>query len=200
MGLVLTLSELRAGCPQGWEVLKISTFQRIFKEWDLSKEPHERDYYKLLSILTNTVVQDPTPAKEEAVYQLTRWVNEVPIPYSKEVPKQITIDDKTIDIPERVEDLSIGQNILVKQLLDKSTYVEECLSMAIAIYLQGKIEKFDYEKAKALEVKVREMKASEVYGLGFFLLSRALKRGRRQSLTLPPILSNPLRKLKRMFL
>lgn len=200
MGLVLTLSQFRAGCPRGWEGLKAGTFQRIFKEWDLSKEAHERDYYKLLSILTNTVIQDPTPAKEEAVYQLTRWVNEVSIPYSKEVPKQITVDDRTIEIPDKVEDLSIGQNILVKQILDKSTYVEECLTMACAIYLQGKIEKFDYDKAKVLEVKLREMKASEVYGLGFFLLNRALERGRRQRLILPLILSNPLRRLRKMFL
>lgn len=199
MGLVLTFSQLRAQCPHEWDGLKAGTFQRIFSEWDLDKEAHERDYYKLFSILTASKIQDPTPEKEEALYQLTRWVNETPIPYSKEVPKTIVIDDMTVVVPERVEDLSIGQNILVKQLLDKSGYVEECITMCCAIYLQGKMEKFDYDKAKALDVKIREMKASEVYGLGFFLLSRALRRGRMPQRILPRILSSLQRRLKRMF-
>lgn len=200
MGLVLTYSQLRAGCPRRWDGLKAGTFQRIFSEWELEKEVHERDYYKLFSILTSTKIQDPSPEKEEALYQLIRWVNETPIPYSKEIPKSITIDHRTVEIPERVEDLSIGQNILVKQLLDKSKYIEECLTMAVSIYLQGKLDgKFDYDKAKALDVKIREMKASEVYGLGFFLLTRALKRGGMRSMILPPILSNLQERLRKMF-
>lgn len=169
----MTLSELRAKCPGGWGEITLGTFQRIFSEWDVDKEPHERDYAKLLSILCGVKIDKIRPEHEEAVYQLTRWVNEEPVNFEK---RDAVINGKVVSV-ERVEDLSIGQNILVKQTLDKAKYVEECLSMACAIYLQGKIERFNYEKAKELEKELRERPLSEFYGLGFFLLNRALMRG-----------------------
>lgn len=175
----MSLSDLRAQCPGGWGDLTLRQYQRIYSEWDIEKEPHERDYFKLLEILCGFRDPNVTPEKEEAIYQLTRWVNEEPINYSKEVPKEILLNDRRIEI-EKVEELSIGQNILVKQTLDKAKYVDECLSTALAIYLQPKHDgaKFDNKNAQKLEKDILQMKASEVYGLGFFLLSRALKRGR----------------------
>lgn len=191
----MTLSELRARCPKGWGEVTLGTFQRIFSEWDVDKEPHERDYAKLLSILCGVKIDKIRPEHEEAVYQLTRWVNEEPVAFEK---KDAVIDGKVLKV-DRVEDLSIGQNILVKQVLDKAKYMEECLSMACAIYLQGKIEKFNYEKAKELDKVLQDRPLSEFYGLGFFLLNRALKRGGLSPKRWSLIKISPISLLRRMF-
>lgn len=196
----MTLAELRAKCPGGWVELTLGQYQSIYKDWNIEKEPHERDYFKLLEILCGFHDPNVTPEKEEAIYQLTRWVNEDPITYSREVPKSINLDGRVIEI-EKVEELSIGQNILVKQALDKAKYLDECISTALAIYLQPKYdgEKFDLKKAQRLEAELLKMKASELYGLGFFLLNRALKRGRISPMRWSLTRSNLINRLRRMF-
>lgn len=193
----MSLSDLRARCPKGWGELSLGTFQRIFKEWEVDKEAHERDYAKLLTILCGVKIENIRPEHEEAVYQLVRWVNEEPISFPRE---PLYIDGKTIDV-ERVEDLSIGQNILVKQTLDKAKYIEECISMVCAIYLQPKIDggRFDFNRAKEIEKSFQERKLSEFYWLGFFLLNRALKRGQDSQKRWSQTRSNPIGWLKRMF-
>lgn len=195
----ITFTELRALCPERWEDLTIDQFQRLFTHWELDKEVHERDYFKLLCILTGTPFREinPTAEKEAAVYELTRWVNETPVPYTKELPESVKIDSRTVAIPNDVGELSIGQMITGRQLLEKAMYVEECLSMAAAIMLQPSFDggKFDYARAKELDKTIRELKAVEVYPVGFFLLSHVLNSGRRRSNYLLRILNSLSAKL-----
>jgi hypothetical protein len=198
--VVVTFSELREKFPKGWGDLTLGQFQGIYREWEVDKPAHERDYFKLLTILGGYKETNPTPEKEEAIYQLTRWVNEEPINYSTDVRAFVDVDGYKVRI-EKVEELSIGQNILVKQELDKAKYMEECLSMVLAIYLQPRLDgkKFDFERAKEWELRLRECKASELYGLGFFLLTRALKRGKSSPMRWFQIRNSLLNMLKRTF-
>lgn len=198
----ITLSELANICPRCYEDLSLEQYQNLFS-WDLDKEVHERDYFKLLCILSGQSFkeQNPTPEKEAAIYELTRWVNEQPFPYSKSVPKSVVIDSRTILIPTDLAGLSIGQNILLRQLLEKSQFIEDNLSMAVAIYLQPLFDsdKFDYDKAKELEKIIRKMPAQTIYPIGFFLLRRVMQSGWRRSKSLLRPLVSHARRLVRMW-
>lgn len=181
----VTFAELRSLCPGGYGELTTEQYQKLYTHWDIEKDPHERDYFKLLCILTDTPFREvnPTPEKEAAVYELTRWINEEPFPYSKQVPKSIVVDDRTIEIPEDLGELSIGQNIVLRQIAEKSKYIDEALSTATAVCIQPIFDKakFDYARAKEIEKIVRKMKASVIYPVGFFLLKRVLETGSRRS-------------------
>jgi len=199
----ITFTELRALCPDGWNRLSTEAYQKIFSHWELDKEVHERDYFKLLCILTGTPFREvnPTPQKEVAVYELTRWVNEEPCNYPTEVPDSIVIDSRTVEIPKDIGELSIGQMITGRQLLEKAKYQDECLSMAAAIMLQPLFDgaKFDYARAKELDKFIRKMPAREIYPIGFFLLNRVLSYGRRRPNFLSRILTNLSARLARMW-
>ena len=199
----VTFSELRDLCPARWEDLSLDAFQKLYTHWELDKEPHERDYFKLLCILSGQPFKEanPTPEKEIAVYELTRWVNEQPFPYKKDLPDSVKIGEKTIPIPQSVEELSIGQMITGRQLLQKANYMEECLSMAASIMLQPAYDgaRFDYDRAKELEKELRKMKAIELYPVGFFLLNRMSRPGPMRPSYLRRILNSLRAKLVRMW-
>lgn len=189
-------------CPTSYDELTAGTLQRVFKEWDLDKELHERDFFKLFCILTDSVFKsvDQSPENEAAVWELTRWVIETPLNYG-DLPKSLVISDKTIQIPDRVGALSIGQNIILKQLLEKSRKIEENICIATAIYLQPFVteSKFDYQEAKKLDVVIRSMPAKDIYTIGFFLLMRVLSDGKKRQSNLNRILTS-LRKISRKVL
>ena len=200
--MVLTFTELKALCPQSFSELSCEVFENIFSQWELDKEEWERDYMKLFSILTNTPYKfsEPTREKEAIVYELTKWVTDEEVPYKRELPKTITISGKEVEIPTDVASLSIGQNIILKQLISKTRYVEESLSMATAIYLQPLLDgKFDYVKAKELREQIKTMKAEEVYPVGFFLLNHVKENGWKRasfwSLTLTSLKAKVIRML-----
>lgn len=200
--VALKLNGKPTDCPTSYDELTAGTFQRVFKEWDLDKELHERDYFKLFSILTNSsfVSVDQSEENETAIWELTRWVIESPILLT-DLPENVFIVGKTIEIPPHVGHLSIGQNIILKQLIEKSRTLEENICIATAIYLQPFVtgSKFDYKQAKELNVLVEQMPAKDIYPIGFFLLSRAMNDGRKHTSNLRLILTS-LRKILRRVL
>lgn len=183
-------------CATCKEELTIGQYQRILKEWH-SSDPDilKRDNLNLFCILTKTDFKQLviTPENEQAIFECISWVLTEPFNYSKDLPKALQIGDQTLLIPNRIGGLSIGQNILLKQILDSCQYLEEGISMAVAIYLQPEYDtqerisalndhnprKFDYAKAKELEQVVSNMTATVVYPIGFFLLSRVLTGGQK---------------------
>jgi len=197
----ITFAELRSLCPDSWTALTVSQYERIFSHWDLDKEAHERDYFKLLCILTDTPFKEvnPNPQKEAAVYELTRWVNETGVPFTRDPPKTITVDSVPLTVPDDLGDLSIGQMIIGRQLVDKSRYLDECIGMGAAIMLQPVRDgRFDYAKAKELSKEIGKMRASEIYPIGFFLLSHVQNNGLRRLNFFHKILNSLSGRLARM--
>jgi hypothetical protein len=200
--VALKLNGNTTDCPTSYDELTAGTFQRIYKEWDLDKELHERDFFKLFSILTNSsfVSVDQSPENETAIWELTRWVIETNPEYGA-YRNVMTFQRKDIEIPERIGALSIGQNIILKQLLEKSRTLEENICIATAIYLQPFVmgTKFDYKEAKKLNLLIEQMPAKDIYPIGFFLLSRVMSDGKKRTSNLRLILSS-LRKILRRVL
>lgn len=171
-------------CASCKEELTIGQYQRILKEWGIEQEDLlKRDNLGLFGILTGTnfKVGELDDESEQAIYEAILWCFTEDFKYSKELPAVLDIGGKIIELPKKIGGCSIGQNIILKQLIDSSRYVEETISMATAIFLQPEYsgDKFDYAKAKKLEAEIAKMPATLIYPVGFFLLSRAGKIGQK---------------------
>lgn len=192
-------------CPVCYEELKTRHYQRMMSpEWEPDKPIVERDYFKLFCILTDSDFKSfhATSENEVTIWNAIKWVIETPFNPPNEIPKYLKLGDKIVTVPLNMKALSIGQNIHLRQVLDKSTYLEEGISMATAIYLQPEYDqqKFNYDKALELEKIIREMPIYLIRPIGFFLLMSAVKSGTNPMNFLKKIRHNLTGKLKRMSL
>lgn len=181
----VTLNGVSYQCAGCKEELTIGQYQRILKEWDIDQpDLLKRDYFKLFNILTNAdfKILNPSVENEQAIWDCVSWVVTEPFQYSKELPTVLQIGDKILSLPKKIGALSIGQNILMKQIIDNCRYLEESISTACAVYLypEHSGKKFDLGKARELEQTILSMPAQLIYPVGFFLLSRADQSGSKQ--------------------
>jgi len=183
--MVISLNGERKEIPSCFEELTTKQYERIISEWGIEKPLVERDFFKLFQIFCDTDFTDfhATSENEVTIWNAVRWFVESEFQFSEELPKVLQVThngiSKTITIPKRIEALSIGQNIHLKQLLTKSKYLEEQLSASVAIYLQPLYDekKFDYDRAMELKESIEQMPAYLIRPIGFFLLKSALPRG-----------------------
>jgi hypothetical protein len=202
IGSIVSINGKKNSCPTCWETVATRKYQRMVKEWNW-QEPDEakRDYGHLHSILTDTdyVFKDLTPEMEVTIGNRLQWFIDTPFPRYNKLPKLFVIGDRAVEIPKNVGDLSIGQNIMMRQVIDKSNYLEENIARAIAIYLQPKLDKsrFNVDRVNELEKEILEMPIHRTFALGFFLLKRANGIGSKLMRILSRILNNRWRSSKR---
>lgn len=189
----IILNGKKYACPVAHEdpLFTIEIWQRIVSEWDISLPEEKRDYFHLFCIMTGSEFKQfhATAENEVTIYNAIRWFIEQPYEWSKELPKVLKIGDKIIDLPKKVQALSIGQNIALKNVAqasktwvnDKGTVVEyNCYAKAAAIFLQPLYsgEKFNYDKVEELEQIILNMPAYLIRPIGFFTLASALPSGK----------------------
>jgi hypothetical protein len=181
-------------CPAGWHEVTTDIAQKI-AQWS-------GDKIELFNILTGTnyakIKADTSLGS--AFFDVINFVY-FPSPVANApLPKVLQIDrGHIIEIPKKVGSLSIGQAIAVRERLEQvdariNAIIEtqpnkfcfkdgfrydEAISFAVAVYLQPLYDKaeFDLERAKNLEQFILQMPITEIYPVGFFLLSQHLKRG-----------------------
>lgn len=192
----VTLNGVAYQCAGCKEELTIGQYQRILKEWDIDQpDLLKRDYFKLFNILTNAdfKILNPSVENEQAIWDCVSWVVTEPFQYSKELPTVLQIGDKILSLPKKIGALSIGQNIIMKQIIDNCRYLEESISLAVAVYLQPQYDrkankwyefwkevsdaKISVQACKDMEQEILKLPACVVYPVGFFLLSRADQSG-----------------------
>lgn len=182
----MTLNNKSYDCVHCWEKLKTGQFQRIYREWDMDKDILDRDFFKLFSILSNSKFAsvEATPENEVTIWNAIKWVIETPMNFRTDLPKVLSIPsgllpNKVVMVPEEIGELSIGQNIHLKNELQGAKFREEKLAIATAIFLQPLVDgkPFDMKMAKKLAERLEEMPVYLIYPIGFFLLNRALKTG-----------------------
>lgn len=211
--MVVKLNDIKYECPVCWEEVKVKHHQRMISEWDASKQIADRDYFKLFTILTDSDFKQfhSTAVNEVTIWNAIRWVIEQPFKFSNEMPKALQICGKSIVLPTKVGDLSIGQNIHLRQAIDQSqalfddkgNIVEYSnYSLAVAIYLQPLIDgkKFDYERALEVEKDILEMPAYKIRPIGFFIAANVLKYGRMPVRNWLKTLANHIKTRRRMWL
>lgn len=171
--------------PGCYEEMSTRVFQRIHREWRErgieEKVLAKRDYFQLFGILTETdfALQEPTPELDVSISNCIEWYVTQSFNPPRKLPTVLLIDGRMFDVPKRVGSLGSGQNIMLRQSLNKAKYLEENISRALAVYLQPLYDggKFDYERALLFEQKFLDMPIYHTYALGFFLLNRAMRRG-----------------------
>lgn len=208
--MILTINDKKHETVNCYEGLATHRFQRLHKEWGFDKPVAERDPFQLFCILNDLPFKkvEPTEENEAAVWSAIKWYFDTQFDLTtEEVPKVIQIDDKMIDLPENPALLSSGQNIALRQAIDGTTYLNENIAIALAIYLQpiydntnrepGKKKvRFEMKRARELEKKIEQLPITVTGPAGFFLLVNALPSGKNSARTWPQILFNLRRKLK----
>jgi len=191
------------GCK---EEVSTAVYQRIFKDWaDQLQilEPEKRDYFRLFCIFANIEAKgfDLPIEKQLTLEGAIQWYIEDPFILSKELPKVLSVGKKIMMIPSNIGALGIGQNIFMRQQIEKSKYLEENISIAVATYLQPSFYgcKFDSDKVMELDKLIQELPIHLTYPIGFFLANRAEKCGPTHEKGLRQILSSLTRSLKGMF-
>ncbi len=170
--------------PVSWGTTSTGKFETMASDWD------KEDLIKLFSILSGigySAINTSTDRDlEENLIRCTRFVFTDSDFKTAPVPEFITINGKDIPIPKNVGALSIGQNIHVRQEIDRivqlrgegATY-EELISYACALYLQPLVDEmeFNYERALILREEIKKLPITTTYPIGFFLLRPMMKNG-----------------------
>lgn len=205
----------RISCPDSWAKMKTRHYQKIIKDWDQDKDIADRDYVKLFNILTDRNFETPKDINQLVkIEHAVSWVILEGFSFKKEVPNMVTINDRTANVKKNLRQLSIGANIKARQALDKSLVLMDdkgkllncdCHSLLVAIYLQPELNPhesggFNWVKAQELEREIAELPIEQVWPIGFFLLNRVYKYGRRRENPLRRILTNLENKIRRMWL
>jgi hypothetical protein len=177
----LKLNGISHYCVSSYEEMKVRHFLKILK-WDRDKDIADRDYFKLLCILTDTeyTAVERSVDNDSTIINAVGWIITQQFKFSETPPKAIEIRGKKIDIPEDISELSIGQSIhLRRDYIEKSEMLEENIAIATAIYLQPLVDggKFNLKKAIVLSKEIEDMPVNLIYPIGFFLLKRALNFG-----------------------
>ncbi len=168
--------------------LTTRVYENVFAKWNMELPIEERDYVHLFKLLRSeeaVLYNFESPVEtEEKIWQLVRWFVESSPNYASEPPKVFTLGGKEIEVPKNVGALSAGQNIVLRQMMDKGKYINQFIGMAVAIYLQPLVDGTKFKKSRAVELYEQEIAsrpASEIYPLGFFLLNRVNKNGLTQA-------------------
>lgn len=179
-------------CATCREELTTDQYQRILKEWGIDQpDLMKRDWLKLFNILSNAhfTAVNMSLEVEQAIWECVAWVLAWDLRFPTELPKVFEIGDRILSVPKKVGACSFGQNVILKQVIDRSKYIEENIAMATAVYLTpeffGELDgekklrpaEFSAEKARELEQEILKMPAHIIYPVGFFLLSRANQSG-----------------------
>ena len=160
--------------PESWAGVTVDQYQRIVK---LEKN----DIIGLFSILCNVnykLLHDLVdPYVENNLIRCTSFVQDQSFKTGS-IPTWMHINGRDIKVP-KVDGLTIGQSIHIRQKLEEVEMYEQTISLATACYLQPLYdqEEFDYESALELEKEILKMPITEIYPLGFFLLNQMMSGG-----------------------
>ena len=196
---LVTNDKAKVKCPAGWHEVTTETAQKI-AQWT-------GDKIELFNILTGTnyakVKADTSLGS--AFFDAINFAYFPSVVANAPLPKVLQIDrGHIIEIPKKIGGLSIGQSIAVRERLEQvearinksietspnkfcftgNFMYDEAISFAVAVYLQPLYDKidndkadFDLDRAKNLEQFILQMPITEIYPVGFFLLTQQLKRG-----------------------
>ncbi len=173
----------RIRVPDCWNNCSTEIFQRIISQWDTDKEIKDRSVLKLFNLMIDLEISpnDDDLDLEAAIWECTRFVYYEPMDFTQlEVPKFLNIGGTVIPIPKDLGRMKIGQNIHVRQELMAVKDPNAAMSIITAIYLQPLYDKapFDFHRAKEIEKTILQIPITQVYPIGFFLLTQLRSYGK----------------------
>lgn len=89
------------------------------------------------------------------------------------LPKVLSIFGKLYEVPKNLGNMSVGQAIMLRQLMDEEPNTNQLIAKAAAIYLQSVIDgKVDAKRIEEIEIELLQTSCTTVFPIGFFLLRR----------------------------
>jgi hypothetical protein len=165
--------------PLSWDETPTGLFQRYVKEWDGA------DRIKLFCIQTGydetTVRTSTSESLSDIIERCTDYVFLNNADFSRlPLPKVVIIGNKALLIPKDIEEMTIEQNMVLKNAMAGSTDLRELISLACAVYLQPIYDNapFDHTSYKNLQAFIDACPITDTYPIGFFLLNRQRRRGK----------------------
>lgn len=169
--------------PDSWDKLTTDQYQRIVKtvkdqetkptRTHEDKQAYLLELFSILSGIDNIKLGATVDgALEQKLILASQFITTTKAEFSKDIPFYFDLDGERVEVPTRLQKLSIGQNIHVQLKAEGVRTYDEIISFAIAVYLQPLIDKkpFDYYRVLEIEKKVKQLPITKTYGLGFFLL------------------------------
>jgi len=191
--------------PVCWEETNTRIYQNLIRDWQPEiTDPLKRDPDKLFHIIAgqkypfsiiNMRGDSAVGRAISFVYDQPKWFENLPL------PNFIIIEGKKHKIPMKLKELTIGQNIILKQLLQKEKDLRVLIAKAVSIYMQPFVDQkpFNEGRAEEIEEEVLEMPITQTYALGFFLLSRLTNSGWKLPTGFLYLMGNLMRGVRRYF-
>lgn len=89
------------------------------------------------------------------------------------IPKVLPMFGNVYEIPKNMGNMSVGQAIMLRQLMDEEPNTNQLIAKAAAIYLQSVIDgKVDAKRIDEVEAELLQMSCTVVFPIGFFLLRK----------------------------
>lgn len=159
--------------PICWDETTTRAFQRI-------KAKGEMTMLQAFCLLNNLdydeTAQESNELIEAALYQCSSFVFNEPEAFRFRDPEPfIELRGKKIEVPKKLESLTLEQNMHLRVALSKDGVVlEELISTALAVYLQPLLDggRFNYTKAMELKAEIEELPIAQTFPIGFFYLSK----------------------------
>jgi hypothetical protein len=160
-------------CSICWEETKTKHFQTLMDA------PH-LDELKAFAILLDTefdeLAQDRSEMLTGELYPCVAYVFNQPQEFrDAKHDRFITLRGKRIELPAKLEALTVEQNMyLFRCLYQDKRPLETLISTAIAVYLQPLVMggKFNFDEAMKLKAEIEEMPIGATFPIGFFYLSK----------------------------
>lgn len=170
--------------PTRWADTSTELFQKYVKLWD------KEDRILLFCIQSG---YDYDLVRKSRRFELQKVIDKTTLyPFIESldfnklpIPTIFKLRDRWITLPKSIEDLTIEQNMVIKDAMAKVVDLKELISLAVAVYLQPIYDdgEFDHVRYKELEQDILKMSIIETYPIGFFLLSRLVRSGKDGSLS-----------------
>jgi hypothetical protein len=166
----------------GWDECTVKQYQDLWAKWEPEK-PNlwERNWVNAFNILNGTdFPMENDPTIDSVFYKAIKFIYNDDRPFENyPLPIKFKVAGKEVTIPKDIQALTIGQNLMVRQRMSQSDNVLESMAYAVAVYLQPLVYpgKVNEDKINELEQEILRMKISEVYPIGFFLLTKRIDYG-----------------------
>lgn len=175
--LTIYVNDSKVKVPLGWHEVTTELYQKI-------KSIEDPDYIKIFAAVIGmdeaAVSESNREDLEVAMYQVASFAFVEEEFRNDPIPSVWKIADKEVRVPQKLEAMTIEQNLLLRQRLAQSKFLEQCISYAAAVYLQPLVDggKFNSERVPELEARVLSMPIEKTFPVGFFLLNRLQNFGK----------------------
>lgn len=162
--------------PQYWHEVTTGMYESVFQKEELDLI----ELFALFSGMPYKVVSEQRNIELEAAMLEAISFAKVQLKYDPDqVPSYLTLRGSDHTVPKNLGALTFGQNLHIREMLDKGVKPETLLSFVVAIYMHPIIDgtAFDKSKVEALQEEIKKLPITEVYHIGFFFLLPLLTYG-----------------------